>query len=486
MSAPPVPREFQSEMFLATRKATLMCSATLVQAPTGAGKTFLACMFAKAAFDKGRRVTITVHRDFLITQTADMLAVFGVEFGIIAAGYTANPRAKIQIAAIDTLKNRLERVAVCDLLIIDEAHHSVAAGWAKVIAFYIAAGAKVIGLTATPVRLDGRGLGEFYQEMVRGPSVRWLIDQGFLSDYAAYAPSVPDMSSVHTRMGDFIKSEAEEVVDKPTITGDAIREYQRLAPGKRAVVFCISVVHSQHVCDQFNAAGITAAHIDGNTERGIRKDLLKKFRKGEILVLTSVEIFGEGFDLPAVEVAILLRPTQSLSLHLQQIGRVLRVAEGKDRAIILDHVGNLMRPGLGLPDSDFDWSLEGRVRKKGKKKDEAAIEIQQCEMCFAVYPPALTCPTCGHTRKIAPRKLEEVDGELVAITPEMAAAMKLASKKKLQSAKTLDELKALAAERGYSENWAQHTYDARRTASNRHKEAAGMRRAEAQAAAFLR
>lgn len=520
-------RPFQAKMIEDARAALREHDMIIIRAPTGAGKTVIGTLIGQGAFDRGRRVMFTVHRDFLVEQTSATFTEVGLPHGQIAAGVTPERRNPVQIAAIDTLKNRMDRVLRPDLLVVDEGHHSVAAGWLKVIEAYVAEGTKVIALTATPARLDGRGLDEAgYTHMVDGPSTRWLIDEAYLCDYDAYAPSTADLSGVHTRMGDFNRSEAEAAVDKPTITGSAIEHYKKLANGKRAVAFCASIKHSEHVCAQFNAAGIPAAHIDGTTDKGVRKSLLAKFRRGEILVLTSVDIFGEGFDLPAVECAILLRPTQSLSLHLQQIGRALRpvyakgmpqdtreerlaamAAGGKGNAIILDHVGNLTR--LGLPDSDFEWSLQGRKRKAGKAGQE--FPIRQCENCYAVFPPAPACPSCGHVLPKTSRELEEIDGELQRINKETLRAQKAAEKAAEQAAKlaereasraekavrraeekelslrarrevgmarTLEDLERIAKERNYDHRWVERQWGM--------KEAAANARAEAQARAYMR
>lgn len=460
----------QADVIARASEAIKTHPAIVVVMPTGAGKTRVGVEAALRAYLKGRTVMFTVHRDFLIEQTSEALRRVNVEHGIVAAGFTGDMNARVQIGSMDTLKYRLSRIKRPDLLIVDECHHSLAGGWLKVIQAFMAQGTRVVGLTATPWRLSGEGLGRVFSHMVNGPSVRWLIDNGFLCDYTAYAPSLPDLSGVHSRAGDFINSELEAAVDKPTLTGDAIAHYQRLASGKRAVAFCVSIAHSEHVAAQFNAAGIPAAHIDGNTPKDERRRTIAAFRRGTILVLASVGIFGEGFDLPAVEAAILLRPTQSLSLHLQQIGRALRTFEGKERAIILDHAGNLMRPGLGLPDREIEWSLDDIQRKK-KKPGEAPIGIRQCVKCYGVFPPAPICPYCGTEQPVASRELEQVDGELQEITPEMAKAMAMQKKREVQKARTLDALEDIAKHRGYAEGWAKAVWHTRQRAAQRRTEA---------------
>lgn len=469
------PHPHQLKMIAEGREAFQSHNAVLFQSPTGSGKTVIGTMVAHGAHQRRKRVMFTVHRDFLIEQTSDMFRIADLPHGIVAAGFSGDMNARVQIASIDTLKHRLDRVVRPDLLIIDECHHSLAAGWLKVIRKFMEEGTKVLGLTATPWRLSGEGLGRVFNHMVKGPSVRWLIENGFLCDYRAFAPSIPDLSGVHSRHGDFVRSEVEEAVDKPTLTGDAIGHYQRLAGGKRAVAFCVSIAHSEHVSASFRESGINAAHLDGNTPKEQRRRTIAAFRRGEIQVLTSVDIFGEGFDIPAVEAAILLRPTQSLSLHLQQVGRALRTAPGKERAVILDHAGNLMR--LGMPDADFDWSLAD-IEKKAKKKGEASVAVRQCVKCFGVFTPAPFCPYCGEEQPTASREIEQVDGELQEITPEMAKAMAEQKKREVQRARTKEELDKIGKDRGYHHQWADRIWQSR--------EAAAKRRTSAQIEAFAR
>lgn len=427
--------------------------ATLLQSATGSGKTRLGSELARLCVAKGKRVIFSVHRDFLVDQTMLAFNDVGLSYGVIAAGMTPAYQEPAQIASIDSLRNRLEKVRGCDLLIIDEAHHALAPSWVGVIRYFMAKGAKVLGLTATPWRMSGAPLNTVFTDMVRGPSVRWLIDNGFLSEYRAFAPAVPDMQGVHTVAGDYKHAETAALMDKPTLVGDAVETYRKLSGG-RALAFCVSVEHSQHVASQFSNAGIIARHLDGNTPKAERRQVIADFKTGKITVLTSVEIFGEGFDSPAVDSLILLRPTKSLGLHLQQLGRGLRTAPGKERVTILDHAGNILR--LGMPDADYEWTLEGGAVRK-KSDSEKAAPVRQCARCFRCYEPWRTaCPECGAISEIKSRQVEQREGELVEISSAERELEKRAMKREVHAARTRDELEKIAAARKYHPGWVDH------------------------------
>ena len=311
------------------------------------------------AAERGMPSWFIVHRRELINQSSRAFTGEGIKHGIISANYEVNRTALVQIASIQTLSRRYHKYRVPSLIVWDECHHIAANSWSKIFSLY--PNSVHIGLTATPERLDGTGLDKWFRVMVKGPSVAWLIENKYLSNYKLYAPSKVDLTNVRTRMGDYVGSELTAVVDKPSITGDAIKHYKKLADGKRAVVFCASIEHSKHVVKQFLDAGIPAAHVDGETDINERDAAIRRFRDGTIKILSNVELFGEGFDVPCIEAAILLRPTQSLGLYLQQVGRSLRPNPGKDYAVILDHAGNCERHGL--PDDEREWTLAGREKK---------------------------------------------------------------------------------------------------------------------------
>lgn len=449
-------RPYQQDIIDAARRHLREVRRVLLQAPTGAGKTALTASMLGTAANRGHRSFFICHRAELVEQAAATFSQVGIAYGIIAAGTAPNPLAPVQIASIDTLKNRLDRVAPPSLVVWDECHHIAAAGWTKVMEAYPEA--RHVGLTATPWRLDGTGLGAHFDRMVRGPSVRWLIEQGYLSPYRAFAPSHPDLGNVHTRAGDYVQTELAEVMGASAIVGDAVAHYRRLAAGKRAVAFCVSVKHSQHVAAQFRAAGFVAHHLDGTTPREERRAAIQAFRDGHIQVLSNVDLFGEGFDLPAIEAAILLRPTKSLSLYLQQVGRALRTYPGKASALILDHANNIATHGL--PDDDREWTLEDRERRKKGDSDEARVAVAQCPSCYTVHRPAPRCPSCGHAYQTAGRKIEEIDGELHEIDTARVREQRRAEQR---DARSLDDLMRLAQARGYKNPaaWAAHVMTAR-------------------------
>jgi len=427
----------------------------LIQAPTGSGKTVLTAFMAGTASNRGRRVWFGVHRRELIKQSIRTFSYVGIPHGVIAAGFMADRRPLVQIASVQTVGRRLGRLERPDIIVWDECHHLAAGTWAAIYNAY--PDALHIGLSATPERLDGAGLGAFFERMVRGPDVGTLIEQGYLSPYRLYAPKPIDLSGVHTKLGDFVKGELAQAMDRPTITGDAIAHYRRYADGKRAVAFCCSIEHSRHVVAQFQAAGIPAEHVDGETDNAVRDAAIQRFERGETRVLSNVELFGEGFDLPAIEAAILLRPTQSLALYLQQCGRALRVCEGKAQAIILDHAGNSHLHGL--PDDPREWTLEGR--KKKKRAADAPLPIRTCPKCFAALPAAVgVCKYCGAVLGTSPREVEEVAGELVEVDPKVLRRQRMREQAR---AATLEDLVAIGKSRGYRapEKWAAYVWNAR-------------------------
>lgn len=424
--------------------------------------TVLFSYIAANAALKGNRTLVLVHRRELLKQTSRTLAQFGVAHGLISAGISNLGRDLVQVASVQTL---VKRMAIMrwrpDLIVVDEAHHATGkTTWGKVLAHF--SEAKVLGVTATPERLDSQGLGVeaggFFDALVLGPSVAELTERGFLSPAVVYAPRAQvDLSGVHSRGGDWAVGELSEVLDRQSITGDAVSHYRKHCHGEPAIAFCVSIKHAEHVAEAFRAAGYTAASVDGAMDYGERASRIENLGNGRLQVLTSCDIISEGTDVPIVSAAILLRPTQSLSLSLQQMGRVLRPFPGKQRAIILDHVGNTFRHGL--PDDERDWSLAGRP-KKARQTSPDEFPVRQCEECYTVHRPAPRCPNCGFLYPTSERAIEVVDGELERVEPSEARRI---AREEQAHAKTFEDLVELGRRRGYAKPraWAKHVMAAR-------------------------
>ena len=416
--------------------------------PTGGGKTVCFSYIAEQASRKGNRVLVLVHRQELLDQASRAMPV---PHGLIQAGKAMDLSHSVQVASVQTVARRLHLLPrdFFQLLVVDEAHHSNAKSWAQTLEHFQQA--HLLGVTATPIRLDGRGLGEHYQTMVEGPSAQWLTDNDYLAAAKVLAPPGFDTTGLRKRMGDFDTKEAEHRVG--TIMGDCLSHYRKHLDGQTAIAFCCSVAHAEAVASLFQCNGIPAASIDGSMDAANRRQLLADLAIGRIKVLTSCSLIGEGVDVPSVGGCILLRPTASTSLHLQMIGRCLRPSPGKSAAVVLDHVGNTLRLGHHL--EPREWTLDGE-RKRDREK---APSVKVCPSCFAAMASqAKQCGECGHAFVAEARELQQVDGELVEV------AMR-AKRREQGGAQTLQDLIALGHQRGYKNPaaWAKHVLAARQT-----------------------
>ena len=441
-------RPYQSAGIAAIREAfgPLRKRAPLYVLSTGGGKTVLFTHIAHGAAAKGNRVYILSHRQELIDQISGALDLTGTPHGFIAAGYPTL-EAHVQIASVQTLVRRLDRTPQPDLIVIDEAHHARAETFERIIREWPKA--KLLGVTATPIRLSGEGLGAIFDHLITGPSMRELIEGGYLAPYRLFSPPTVDASGLPKRAREFVTAAAEALVDKPAITGSALAHYRQHADGLPALVFCVSIQHAKSVADQFREAGYSAFSIDGTMERTVRRGVVEDFRSGRIKVVTSCELANEGVDLPGAHVGIFLRPTQSLGLYLQQIGRILRPCEGKTHALLLDHVGNCYRHGL--PDEPRQWTLAG---DDGEAKRKPGAGVRICASCFRALPAqARVCSECGYEFPAKPREIEQRDGELAEVTPEMLA--RRAERREQGRAQTREALMEIARRKGYRPEWAQ-------------------------------
>lgn len=416
--------------------------------PTGSGKTIIGASMIKGAIERGKRCIFIVHRRELVKQSLKAFRSIGIDCGVVANGFDFVHGKDCYIASVSTLVRRLRVMKGIELVFFDEAHHCRARSWNDCWnAFF---DSYMVGLTATPRRLDKKGLGNCFDSLVIGPSVQELIDSGSLSDYKYYAPSNVDLSSIKTLGGDYKKDELAELMDQDWITGSAIEHYKRFGQEKRFIVFCVSIDYSKKLVNQFNAEGIHAYHVDGKSHMDERDRAIDDFRRGNIKVLSNVGLFGEGFDLPIMDGVIILRPTKSVALHLQMVGRCLRPVKGKTHAVILDHVGNYLRHGL--PSDERNWSLS---KSDKNEEGEGVPNLKECKECF--YTVKITekiCPECGYEFVTAPRgEIYETEGDLVEVDRK-AEIMK--RKQEVRDAKDFDSLVALGISRGYNrpQGWA--------------------------------
>ncbi len=361
----------------------------------GGGKSVIQGNIARMATAQKNHVLFLVHRKELCRQIEQTFIACGVDL------------MYCDIGMVQTVCRRLGKISEPRLIITDECHHCMSTSYRNIYAYYPQA--TLLGFTATPARMNEGGLGAVFDDLIMSVSTSWLIENHYLAPYKYYGVELADTSRLHTKNGDSDKREVEALMNKSAIFGSAVENWLKLANGKKTIVYCSSIATSEATAEAFRAAGIVAAHLDGTTPQNIRTATVQAFRNGEITVLCNVDLFGEGFDVPDCEAVVLLRPTKSLTLHIQQSMRSMRYSPAKpDKvALILDHVGNFTRHGL--PDDEREWTLEA---KEKKKKQE--ILVKQCPNCFAVVKnTAKECPSCGYEFKAQERAEQEVIEDVI-------------------------------------------------------------------------
>ncbi len=355
----------------------------------GGGKSVIQASIARASTDKGNRVLFLVHRRELCDQITRTFTECGVNMELC------------DVSMVQTASRRINDLPEYKLIITDECHHSLANTYRKIYDRY-----KCIrlGFTATPCRLNQGGLGEVYEDLVTSVSTQWLIENHYLAPYRYYSVKLADTSALHTRAGEYSQDEVAALMQNSEIYGDTVRQWERLAKGKKTIVYCASVQASRETAEGFRRAGYSCYSLDGTSATEERQRVMEGFRNGDVMILCNAELFGEGLDVPDCECTVLLRPTQSLTLYIQQSMRSMRYMPGKT-ATIIDHVGNCYLHGL--PDDDRKWTLES------KKKQENTVKIRECKRCFSVYPPTKDrCPYCGYK---AEKEIQRKDKKVVEI-----------------------------------------------------------------------
>lgn len=444
----------------------------LLQAACGFGKTVVAAYMASGAYRKRKRVIMAVHRRELARQTAATFNQFDIPYGFIMAGQSSNPFAAVQIASRDTLRNRPNQIA-CDLFVPDEAHLWSSGTGAEIIDAAKQSGAKIVPLTATPRRGDGKPMSRIADAIVRGPTTRSLIDAGNLAPYKAYAPARPDLSKIHTRAGEYVQSEVDELMGRPAVVADAVKFWKQFAPGLRTIGFAPSRARGSEYAAEFREGGVAAEFIDGETPDDQRRNVISAFADGRISVLMNCQLFREGFDLSAqvgrhvpIQAVGLYNPTQSLPLAIQMMMRPMRPQDG--HAIILDHACVMInRDGTinhGFPDDDREWSLDGTV--SGKSGGEKTIPTVTCAECFGIFRPSPACPYCGAVRATYGREVEEFAAEMAEMDPDVVRFRQIEllrqqefkrrqeKREEREAGSDLAKWEAIAKARGHKRGWA--------------------------------
>lgn len=428
-------RDYQLDLYQKTRLSFRAGNKdVLVVAPCGAGKTYL---FSEMVKNTKGEALVLVHRQELKDQHEKLFRELGI--------------TNARVETYQTERNHLEEHEAPRLLVVDEAHLSRSNSWAHIIAYY---NTFTVGVTATPVRLDGKPLGDIFGDMVQGITTKELIERKCLAPYDYYAPTSVDTDNLRIQAGDFILKDLDRIMRDKAIYSDVLNSWKSIAEGAKTIAYCVSIEHAKETATLFTAAGFPAAEIDSSTPKKQRAQIMQDFRDGKILVLCNVGIISEGVSIDDVECCLLLRPTESHALYWQQAMRCMRYQPGKI-AKIIDCVGNYTRNPL--PDADVEWSLTKSARKPKRLNKEGNFFIRTCPVCFRVFKTADVCPYCGAEYPLHPKEIrahEEI--QLAKISEEEKQALEELNKQRrmeVGKCKTFDELKAIQKQRGYAVGW---------------------------------
>lgn len=433
-------RPYQEELVHKVRNAYLHGKQSpCIVLPCGGGKSVIVAEIAKRTTDKKNRVLFLVHRKELCEQIESTFIRWGVDMSLC------------DVMMVQTASRRIKKLSYPALIITDENHHSLATSYKKIYEAFPKS--KRVGVTATPTRLDGSGLADVNDALIIGVTAKWLINNHYLAPYDYYAPRLVDLTGIKIKRGEFDVSAIESIMIDKAVYGDVIHYYKEFAEGMQAVCYCTTVKHSVEMAKKFRSAGIEAEHIDGNTPKEERKRIIDEFRRGAVDILCNVDLISEGFDVPDCQCAILLRPTQSLTLYIQQSMRCMRYRPGK-RAVIIDHVGNYAR--FGMPDDDREWSLNSK--KKNQVEESEEVKVASCPKCFSIFAPTddngeklKKCPKCGYEfpqKKAKENQIGQANAELEKITGFVL------NYKTPEECNSYAELADYAKTHGYKQGWA--------------------------------
>jgi len=443
----------------------------ILQSPTGSGKSRMGAYMVATSLARGNSVLFDVPMKELRKQIGQTFRDVNIDHSYIASGFTYNPFSYCWVSTTPTIAGRLDRVPPIKFALIDEGHQG-GAGRDRLKAWLRTQGARILILTATPERLDGKPVDAECDALVMGKSIEWLIDNKRLGDYRLFTPNQPDLSVLRrTTTGEYNEADAASFMESQSIiTGDAVKHYANLAMGKRNVSYCVSVKHSQMVSQAFRDAGIPSAHIDGSMSDSERDKIIKAYARREILNISNCDLLLYGFDLAqssgdsnaVVESISDLKPTMSKAMQFQKNGRALRYKDYP--AILCDHAGNTFNPDgsvkHGRPIDPVEWQWRGREKKLGEGS-EKTIPVRQCGQCYMVHRPSPQCPSCGYVYPVAGRTIEEVEGELIEVTRDQLQAVAKQERKVQGMADSYEALLELERRKGASRGWADHVWASR-------------------------
>lgn len=436
----------------------------IVQQPPRTGKTVIMAEIARKTTDKGNRVMFIVHRKEVLVQAKATFRKQDVNMNLATLGM------------VQTLTRRVNKLDEPQLILIDEAHHALSQSYRRIISTF--PNAYILYFTATPIRTGHDQLDQIADDIIVGKSIKWLTQHHFLAPFHYYGLGDIDRSKLRKAHGDYSSDSMNEAISRQ-IYGHIVDQYQRLAKGKQAVVYCHSIASAKEVTKKFHEAGITAEEIDGGTDKKVRDKLVQQFRDQQLTILVNVNLFTEGVDLPNVDCVIMARPTSSLALYLQFSMRCLNPRKGKT-AIIIDHVDNFLN--FGLPNNDRNWSeaIITKNKRKAKSNTDNGPAIAQCNYCFGTfYRDQITdgcCPLCGHELKKENKDYKIVNVDLQEIKENQAVkhrkqmvnkiledqVMANVADKTPGQLTTLKELQAYAKLHNYSPGWAWYQFKNRR------------------------
>lgn len=473
-------RPYQIELKAACRQAIREGNrSVLLQCPTGGGKTVTAADIMAAVEGAGMRNLFLLPRRELVYQSFEKMVGFHVYPGIIMAGERADVSKRTQLASVDTLYARAVRtdrmeMPEADYVLVDEAHLFAAETRAAIIQAYPKA--KIIGLTATPARADGKPLGKLFDTLVLSWPTQRMVDEGYLVDQRYFAPSEPDLHGIRMHKdGDYQEKALGVVMDKPKLIGDIVDNWFRIASDRRTVVFCVTCSHGRHVCEEFVRRGVKAEYVDGDTPKNERKQIFKNIERGTTQVLVNVFVATFGLDIPILSCCVIARPTRNLVLYHQMGGRVLRpvyapglpistkeerllaiACSAKPDCLIIDHAGIWHKHGK-LPDH-VPWALEfeGTISdaKRKEEQEAKAPKEMRCEECNTVFSGSRFCPSCGHQLIVPGKPVPVHQAELVEVGGN-DANRKAADVDKIEF---LSQAMGYAQEKGFHPRFADNKY----------------------------